>query len=368
MLEVMLIEKLVEARTMWTTPPYYTNDAQDIIKEAVSMAVDSKWETEVNRILDPENKPGTYEQLRDSFLKNNPGVTLDNIIGVLVDGKHHEAYWRFHNTCEQSDKAENDRIVSTMDFIIQCINNEIGDKIHRRNLQIADLKKKLDAAESKQMISNHLNTKDLIAIRSALIPHTNKSATKPGYGVEIVDDHDSSYFMALNHLNQMYPLKQSAEDAEVTQHGRDVLSAIGGNVLCECGHLKQSHNEQGCCQLCCCKLFNPQKTKHWSRCTCGHKHDDHYHYSTEDYGICDIVGCGCTKYDGTWSCEMEPDAKPAKFPYPNIVIGKQEAELLRSVVNGHVKSLDGSKHHNIVVVNTLLTFISKLDEVYPPAK
>lgn len=127
MLEARLLVKLVEAKTLWTTPPYYTNDAQDIIREAVAMAADSPWEDKLDDIL-PEVV--SYAELRRLSFQD-PTMTED----------------RFTKLCSTEDKRWNDIVKANLNFTIEYLCQAIGDKVHRRNLQIADLKQLLEDAK-----------------------------------------------------------------------------------------------------------------------------------------------------------------------------------------------------------------------------
>lgn len=147
MLEIELIKKLVEALTMWTTPPHYTNDAQDVIHEAVGLAVDTEWEKEIQEILEPEMHPPTLEQLEAAFLEEHKEYTKENLTDLC-----HDANWKYHHFLEQSDKDESKRIVYLMESLIRRLGDSVSDKVHRRNMQIADLKKQLSgSAQSAKM-------------------------------------------------------------------------------------------------------------------------------------------------------------------------------------------------------------------------
>lgn len=152
MLEIELIKKLAVAHSMWTTPPYYTNDAQDVIMQAVGLAVDTEWEKEIQEILEPEMKSPSLEQLEAIFLSMYPKYTKDNL-----NNYGHEANRRYQGFLGQSDKEENERITGLMEVLIQRLGDSVSDKVHRRNLQIADLKKKFDnssqAAQMRQAYS-----------------------------------------------------------------------------------------------------------------------------------------------------------------------------------------------------------------------
>lgn len=136
MLEARLLVKLTKVLTLWETPPYYTNDAQDELKDAVSMAVDTQWE---ERIANVTADYPEYEWLKKCFFDSHPGATEENII----DGKS-EFYWKFTEVCSKSDQEYNNTVIVKLEALIDWICSAIGDKIHRRNLQIADLKGQLE--------------------------------------------------------------------------------------------------------------------------------------------------------------------------------------------------------------------------------
>lgn len=141
MLEARLLVKLVEAKTMWETPPHYTNDAQDAIRDATSMAVDTEWEDRLDRVLNPEyNLP--FEQLQAQFLKDHPQVTESDLID-----HNHPACIEFHEVCQSADKQYSDHVIMCLDSLINWLCTAIGDKVHRRNLQIADLKRSIQVTE-----------------------------------------------------------------------------------------------------------------------------------------------------------------------------------------------------------------------------
>ena len=137
MLEARLIAKLTEAKIMWDTPPYYRNDAQDVIKDAVSMAVDTEWENRISELMTECLVP--YDRLKEQFLLEHPGATE----AALIDSKS-EVYWSFSRVCQSADKAYNDHVSFGLGNLIEWLCSTIGDKIHRRNLQIADLKRQRD--------------------------------------------------------------------------------------------------------------------------------------------------------------------------------------------------------------------------------
>jgi len=138
MLEARLLVKLVEAKTLWDTPPHYMNDAQDVIKEAVAMAVDTEWENRLENILNHEHH-STFEQLLETFLANHPGTTKDN----LYDADHKEIHRELERKLDKNTKQCNDHVTDWLGGLINQLCTSIGDKVHRRNLQIADLKRQL---------------------------------------------------------------------------------------------------------------------------------------------------------------------------------------------------------------------------------
>lgn len=144
MLEIEVIKKLVTAHTLWTTPPYYTNDAQDVIREAVGLTVDTEWEKEVQEILEPEIKPTTLEELEVLFLKRHPEYTKENLTDI-----GHEAFFAYHEFLSELDGKVSEHIAWAMRSIIRRLGDSVTDKVHRRNLQIADLKKQLGKAAKK---------------------------------------------------------------------------------------------------------------------------------------------------------------------------------------------------------------------------
>ena len=145
MLEARLLVKLAGARTMWHM--HHTNDAQDIISDAVNMAVDTKWEDEITTIL---IMPGmrNYEDIMTEVLSSYPGVTKENIYDTdeQFHYKHPDAITELRRLCSESDKQYEDYVSGQLDYFIESLTNAISDKIHRRNLQIADLKRKLGNA------------------------------------------------------------------------------------------------------------------------------------------------------------------------------------------------------------------------------
>lgn len=136
MLEAQLLVKLSEAKTLWVTPPYYRNDAQDVIRSAVSAAADTKWEEPIAAILD--NEMGDYDSRLESFLHNNH-LTKDDV--ATPDAK---AYSDWERECSEADARWEQWVIGGIDSTISSLCDEIGDKIHRRNLQIADLKREND--------------------------------------------------------------------------------------------------------------------------------------------------------------------------------------------------------------------------------
>lgn len=136
MLEARLLVKLVEAKTLWDTPPYYTNDAQDIIKDATSMAVDTEWENRISELMTECYMP--FDQLKANFLSEHPEFTENDLVN-----SESGAYFPFHTVCQDADKAYDDHISVGLATLIEGLCSTIGDKVHRRNLQIADLKREL---------------------------------------------------------------------------------------------------------------------------------------------------------------------------------------------------------------------------------
>jgi len=142
MLEARLLVELVKAKTMWITPPYYTNDAQDVIRIAIAMAADTEWEDRLDRVLNPEYSQ-TYEQLLETFLACHLGVTEKN----LYDADHEGVNREFTRVCQDADRENNDHTIACLDSLVEMLCTTIGDKIHRRNLQIADLKRSIQVTE-----------------------------------------------------------------------------------------------------------------------------------------------------------------------------------------------------------------------------
>ena len=135
MLEARLLVKLVEAKTLWDAPEHYTNDAQDVINEAISMATDTEWEDRLAEILKTEGY--SYDQIMEQIIAKYPGVTEKNIYDV----EHTDAADDLRARCHESDESYNEHVVDYLDGIIDEICTKIGDKVHRRNLQIAELKR-----------------------------------------------------------------------------------------------------------------------------------------------------------------------------------------------------------------------------------
>jgi len=134
MLEARLLVKLTEAKTLWDTPPYYTNDAQDVIKDAVSMAVDTGWETRISELMTEGLIP--FDQLKANFLADCSDFTEADLVN-----SESKAYWPFHEICQSADRAYSHHVTTGLAALIEQLCSTIGDKVHRRNLQIADLKR-----------------------------------------------------------------------------------------------------------------------------------------------------------------------------------------------------------------------------------
>jgi len=141
MLETKLITKLTEALTLWgITPPYYRNDAQDVLYDTEVLASGSDFEADITRILNPEFPEPDYDELVNIFLKQHPQWTKDNLFET-----GHDASLRFHEVCEGSDKRRSDIIVGQIMFNISKLEASIAYKIHCRNVQIDDLKRQVDS-------------------------------------------------------------------------------------------------------------------------------------------------------------------------------------------------------------------------------
>lgn len=139
MLEARLLVKLVEAKTLWDTPPYYTNDAQDVIKDATSMAVDTEWENRISELMTVGLIP--FDQLKANFFAEHPEFTEDDLCN-----SESGAYFPFHEVCQEADKAYKHHVSFGLNDLIEWLCSTIGDKVHRRNLQIADLKRNIQIA------------------------------------------------------------------------------------------------------------------------------------------------------------------------------------------------------------------------------
>lgn len=139
MLEARLISKLAYALALWETPPYYTNDAQYRIQEAVNLAADSLWESRIAEVLEPEFPFPTYEQIVARTKELHPDIPEDKLIGStdLIEA------------CQEADRQRDRHIVQGLENLINDLCSAIGDKIHRRNLQITDLKRQLETAGRK---------------------------------------------------------------------------------------------------------------------------------------------------------------------------------------------------------------------------
>jgi hypothetical protein len=141
MIEIELIKKLVEAHTLWVTPPYYTNDAQNVIMQAVNLAVDTEWEKQLQEILEPDNPIPPLEKLEEQFLARNSQYTKDDIQDY--NNTHNSANSEYHAYLQSIGEAEKQRIVGMMEYMTHKLGESVSDKVHRRNIQIADLKKQL---------------------------------------------------------------------------------------------------------------------------------------------------------------------------------------------------------------------------------
>ncbi len=141
MLEARLLVKLTEAKTLWDTPPYFTNDAQEVINGAISMAVDTDWENRISELMTEGLIP--YDHLKSRFLSGHLRATEADLIN-----SESEWYWPFHDMCEQSDKAYSHHVSTGLATITEWLCSTIGDKVHRRNLQIADLKRSIQVTEN----------------------------------------------------------------------------------------------------------------------------------------------------------------------------------------------------------------------------
>jgi hypothetical protein len=143
MLEARLLVNLAHAQSLHMLG--YTNDAEDAIGGAVMMAVDTKWEDELATIL---IMPGmrNYEDIKTEVLSRHQGVTEENIYDMDAHfcDKHTRATNELRRLCREDDKQYNEYVSDQLSQFIESLTNAISDKIHRRNLQIADLKRELD--------------------------------------------------------------------------------------------------------------------------------------------------------------------------------------------------------------------------------
>lgn len=140
MLEARLLVKLTEAKTLWDTPPYYRNDAQCVIKDAISMAVDTEWENRISELMTESFIP--FDQLKANFFTKHPEFTEDDLCN-----SESGAYFPFHEVCQEADKTYSNHISTGLATLTEWLCSTIGDKVHRRNLQIADLKRDIAKLE-----------------------------------------------------------------------------------------------------------------------------------------------------------------------------------------------------------------------------
>lgn len=150
MLEARLLVKLARAQMLWELD--YGNDAQGEVSDAMAMAVDTEWEDRLDKVLNPEYNP-TLEQLTELFLSNHPGSTKADLDIEYAADKYTPIYGKlygeFHEYLVESDNQNKHNTIVCLDSLIDQICNAIGDKIHRRNLQINDLKREPERLKAR---------------------------------------------------------------------------------------------------------------------------------------------------------------------------------------------------------------------------
>lgn len=166
MLEAQLLIKLVRAQVYWEQN--YGNDTDGVLELAMNMAVDTDWEDKIDDIIHDEFHE-TYEQLQARFLHNNyPDVTPEQL--AQIGSTYHSLSWQYNakikeptdaqkrmvgqwdDECRNADAQWRQHVSQGIDYMIGKLDNAIGDKIHRRNLQIADLKKQASRPDLTQQV------------------------------------------------------------------------------------------------------------------------------------------------------------------------------------------------------------------------
>lgn len=257
MLEAQLLAKLVLAQVYWEED--YGNDVQGILQSATNMAADTEWENKIADITGEEYHE-TYEQLQARFLHNNyPDVTPEQL--SQIGSTYHSLSWQhdakiseptdaqkrmvdqWDEECRNADAQWRHHVTEGIACMIDELDNAIGDKIHRRNLQIADLKKQASKPDLTQQV-----TKLAGNIGRAMVL-VNKT----------LDDFDHE-----NVDRQTPTLKRRFTDIKQALLGTPV--ALNSNT---------------------------GKSGEWTKCSCGHIAQEH-----AENGHCEMHGCGCNQYDG----------------------------------------------------------------------